>query len=172
MTTPSPDDDLARLEDNLRRQLEDHRKLLACLERNREAVRRADMGAIKSICQEENVIAQRLAELEKARLELIGRLTEQLHPHAEVPLSVSQITEEIGGPACSRLTALAGQLMATVEDVRRASSVVRGAAEALSRHMTGLMQSVHSALTRAQVYSRRGRIATSSQSQFCIDVTS
>jgi hypothetical protein len=166
-----PEADLALLEQILRSQLDGHKQLLACIERGREAVREADMEAIKRICTEENAIAQQLAELEKGRLVVVGRMTEAIHPQAAAPLSVSQITEVIDEPAGRRLSAVAGQLRATVEDVRKASAVVRGAAEALGRHMAGLMQTVHSALTRAQVYSHRGRLATGAQSQFCIDVT-
>jgi hypothetical protein len=167
-----PDDELALLERILRRQLEEHQRMLACMERNREAVRRADMEAIKHVCQEQNSIAQQLSELEKSRLTVVGRLTGSLQPQAAVPLSVSQIAEAVGEPAGRRLTVLAGQLRTTVEEVRRASTVVRTAADALARHMAGLMQTVHSVLTRARVYSHRGRLAMGAQARFSIDVTS
>ncbi|MHC4082607.1 MAG: flagellar export chaperone FlgN [Planctomycetota bacterium] len=170
--TVMPEDQLTLLERILVRQLEDHKRMLACMERNREAVRHADMDAIKSICQEQNVLAQQLAELEKSRLTVVGRLTESLQPRAAKPLSLVQIAEAAGEPVGHRLAALAGQLRATVEEVRRASAVIRTAADALARHMSGLMQTVHSALTRARVYSRRGRLATGAQSRFSIDVTS
>jgi len=166
-----PDDEIALLERILRGQLDDHKRMLDCMERNREAVRHADMEAIKLVCQEQNSLAQHLAELEKARLTAVGRLTESLEPQAAAPLSVSQIAEAAGEPG-RRLTALADQLRATVQEVRRASTVVRTAADALARHMSGLMQTVHSALTRARVYSHRGRLATGAQSRFSIDVTS
>ena len=166
-----PEDELALLERILRRQIEDHKRMLACMGRNHEAVRQADMEAIERVCQEQNTIAQQLAELEKSRLTMVGRLTERLRPQAPKPLSISQIAEAIGEPAGRRLGALAGQLRGTVEEVRRASAVARAAAEALARHMSGLMQTVHSALTRARVYGRGGRMATGAQSRFCIDVT-
>jgi hypothetical protein len=130
------------------------------------------MDAIKSVCQEQNRLAQQLAELEKSRLTVVGRLTESLHPQAAAPLSLNQIAEAAGEPAGDRLTALAGQLRAAVQEVKRASTVVRTAADALARHMSGLMQTVHSALTRARVYGRRGRLDTGAQSRFAIDVTS
>ncbi|MHC4991794.1 MAG: flagellar protein FlgN [Planctomycetota bacterium] len=173
-TTPASGlaSELTMLERILTRQLEGHKLMLECMERNREAVRHADMDAIKSVCQEQNQLAQQLAELEKSRLVVVGRLTESLQPEAATPLSLVEIAEAAGAPAGDRLAALAGQLRATVQEVRRASTVVRTAADALARHMSGLMQAVHSALTRAQVYSRRGRLATGAQSRFSIDVTS
>jgi hypothetical protein len=164
-------DDLALLEQILHRQLEHHQRMLECMERNREAVRRADMEAITRVCQEQNSIAQQLSELEKSRLAVVGRLTECLQPQAAAPLSVSQIAEAVGEPAGGRLLALAGQLRTTVQELRRMSSVVRTAAEALARHMSGLMQTVHSVLTRARVYSHRGRLTPGAQARFSIDVT-
>jgi hypothetical protein len=169
---PMPDNELIMLERILVRQLDGHKRMLGCIERNREAVRHADMDTIKRVCQEQNRLAQQLAELEKSRLTVVGRLTESLQPQAAAPLSLVQIAEAAGAPAGDRLTALAAQLRAAVQEVRQASTVVRTAADALARHMSGLMQTVHSALTRARVYSRRGRLATGTQSRFSIDVTS
>lgn len=163
--------EVALLEDNLRRQLETHRKLLGCIERNREAVRRADMQQIRSICEEENTVAQELAEFEKVRLMLVGRLTQRLDPDAEKPVSLSRIASELDEPAGGRFQALATQLKSVVEEVRKASAVVRTATDALARHMSGLMQSVQSALGRATVYGRRGRLETE-QNQFCVDIKS
>ncbi len=162
---------IAGLERILRDQLEGHRRLLSCIERTREAVRTADMAAIETHCRQEHEIASALAELEKGRLALVGRLTERLRPGADLPLTIGEIAAITGGDVGSRLAALAAQLKSEVTAVRRESSVVRTAAEALSRHMAGLMQTVQAALCRAQVYGRRGRIASSVQKQFCIDVT-
>ncbi len=175
-TTTTDRTDLRReirlLEETLRRQLEAHKLLLGCVERNREAVRQADMQQIRSICEEQNTVAQGLAELEKVRLTLVGRLTECLEPDAQRPLSLSRIAAELDEPARGRFETLAAQLKQAVENVRKASLVVRTAADTLARHMSGLMQSVQSALGRATVYGRRGRIETGQQNQFCLDITS
>ena len=160
------------LQEAMAAQLEDHQRLLRCIERKEAAIRSADIEAVTRICQEENGIAQRLGELEKQRLGLVGRITESLHPGAETPLTVSAIAEAIDDPARTRLLALGEQLRATVGQVRRASSVVRSAAEALSRHMTGIRQTVESALSRAGVYGKRGRIALGAQLQFSVDIKS
>ena len=165
-------DHLAELERIMQGQLDGHRQLLECIERNREAVRDADMTAIESNCKQEHGIAHTLGELEKARLAIVGRLTETLDPQAGAPLTLSQIAEAVQEPDGGRLLAVAGELRAAVAEVRRASSVVRGAAEALARHMGGLMQTVQGVLSRARVYGRRGNIATGSQKQFCVDVKS
>ena len=164
--------EVALLEENLRRQLESHRKLLTYIERTREAVRQADMQQIRSICEEQNTVAQYLGELEKVRLILVGRLTERLDPDAERPVSLSRIAAELDEPAGGRFAALAAQLKNTVEDVRKTSTVVRTATDALARHMSGLMQTVQSALGRATIYGRLGRLETGQQNQFCLDIKS
>ena len=175
-TTTTDRTDLRReirlLEETLRRQLEAHKLLLACVERNREAIRQADMQQIRSICEEQNTIAQGLAELEKVRLTLVGRLTERLEPDAQQPVSLGRIAAELDESASGRFEALAAQLKHAVEEVRKASAIVRTAADALARHMSGLMQTVQSALGRATVYGRRGRIETGQQNQFCLDIRS
>lgn len=165
-------DDATRLERNLRGQLEAHQRLLACIERNRDAVRRADMDEIRDSCEHENEVVQHLAELEKERLRIVGRLTARARPGAARPLSLHEIAESLEPDAAHRLTALGAQLKTAAGEVRRASSIVRGAAEALSRHMGGLMQSVQTVFGKAQVYGRKGRLSTASQRQFCVDVTS
>jgi hypothetical protein len=162
-------DEKTLLEDNLRRQLDGHRRLLDCIERTREAVRRADMDDIRSICGEQHAIAQRLAELEKQRLAIVGILTEKHAPDADAPMSLTEIAEVFDEP--KRLSSLASELKSVMKDVRSASGVVRAAAQSLATHMTGLMQSVQSMLGRAPVYGRRGRIE-SVPSQYCLDVRS
>ena len=164
--------EISLLEENLRRQLDAHRQLLECIQRNREAIGRADMQQIRSICDQENTVAQQLGELEKVRLALIGRVTEHLEPDAGQPVSMSRIAEALDEPAAGRLEALAAQLRAMIQEVRQASAVVRTAADALARHMGGLLQTVHSALGRAKVYGRRGMLVTGEQNQFCLDIKS
>jgi len=174
-TTANPTElrrDIRLLEEILRRQLEAHKQLFACVERNREAIRQADMQQIRSICEEQNTVVQGLAELEKVRLTIVGRLTERLDPDAEQPVSLSRIAAELDDPASGRFETLAAQLKQAVGEVRRASAVIRTAADALARHMGGLMQTVQSAMGRATVYGRRGRIETGQQNQFCLDIRS
>ncbi len=163
---------LGRLEEILQEQLRAYGQLLDYLGRKREAVRTADMELMTAICEKENGIAQRLAELEKGRLSLVGVLTEALAPAAQAPLTMPRIAESIEEPARGRLLALAAQLRSAVQETRRASSVVRMAAEALARHMAGIRQTVQTVMSRAQVYGRRGQIAAGEQAQFCVDVKS
>ena len=160
------------LERILRAQLDGHRQLLEHIERKREAIRRADINAVGDLCQQEHAVAHHVTELEKHRLALVGKLTGALRPNASEPLKISEIAEIIGGEHRESLLEAAMSLCGAVDEVRRASSIVRAAGESLSRHMSGLMQTVQSALSRARVYGERGKLRDGEQCQFCVDLTS
>ena len=87
-------------------------------------------------------------------------------------MSLTRIAAELDEPASGRFKALTEQLKRAIDDVGKASAVVRMAADTLARHMSGLMQTVQSALGRATVYGRRGQIETGQQNQFCVDIRS
>lgn len=165
----APLDAIARI---LEAQIEHHRALRALIERKREAIRTADIDAITGLCQRENERAQRLGDLEKQRLEVVGHLTHRFRPDAAKPLTLREIADHAPGMRRTELRLLADTLRAEIEAVRRSSSVVRAAAEALSRHMSGVMQTVTGAISRVHVYERRGRLAAGAQTQNCVDVTS
>ena len=171
-TSTSVDELVMRLEQILHGQQQDYEKLGKLIQCKREAIRQADMNAIAQLCQQENTIAQHVTELEKTRLILSAELTRTLDPTASRPLSMSEVAQAIDEPNRSRLLQLSQALRGTIEEVRAASSIVRAAADGLSRHMGGLLQTVQSALSRARVYSDRGRIATGAQYQFCLDIKS
>ena len=153
-------------------QIDSHTRLLACIEKKRQAIRAADIDAITQLCQAEQAIIQRLGDVEKRRLGLVGELTGQLAPEAPQPMTLDAIAEAVGGPRRKALIEVAARLRQTIQTVRRESSIVRAAADALNRHITGIMQTVNSALSRVGVYERKGRIATGSQMDFCVDIKS
>lgn len=160
------------LERILRDQLAMHRTILQCIARKKHAIRMADMTGVSQICIEENAIIQRLAESEKQRLALVGKLTQVIRPSASQPLSVMEIVAEAPEPLRSRVAALAFQLRESLQQVQKESSVVKAAAETLSRHMSGIMQTVHAALSRARVYSHHGRIAIGTHAPSVLDIKS
>ena len=171
-TLTNVDELVMQLELLLRSQQQDYENLGQMIQRKREAIRHADMNAITDLCQQENTIAQKVTETEKARLILTAELTRAIDPKASRPLSMSEVAQAIDEPNRTRLLQLSQTLRGTIEEVRAASRIVRAAADGLSRHMGGLLQTVQSALSRARVYSDRGRIATGAQYQFCLDLKS
>lgn len=162
----------SQLEKTLRALLEGQKRLLRKMERKREAIRRADIGAITELCTEENALAQRIGDLEKHRLRVVGAITEILEPDAAAPLNLASIAEGLNEEAGTRLLAIGAELKEAVRTVRRESSVLRSAAEALAGHMAGIAQTVHAAINRAGVYGRAGTVALGAQTEFAIDLKS
>lgn len=153
-------------------QHDDYKKIAKLIERKQEAIRNANMQDITSICQDEHVVAQHVTQLEKQRLVLVGDLTSRLQPNASDPLKVSQIADALAESDRNRILEITRDLQQTVKEVRQASSVVRKASDALAVHMGGLLQTMQSVLSKAQVYSQQGRISIAAQSQYCLDIKS
>ncbi len=165
-------DRMQQLEKILNELLKLHDQLARCIERKKDAIRQAQIETITRICEQENVIAQEVAELEKTRLTLVGELTATLRPDASVPMTMLEIAAEADDAQGARLTARRDELRASVKQVRRASSVVRMASEKLNSHMIGVLQTVRSALSGAGVYERKGQVALGAQLEFSVDVRS
>lgn len=162
----------AALEHMLRAQLEDHRRLLACIERKRHAIRGADVAAIEAVRIEEEPIARRVIESQQQLTLVRERLSSIMRPQSRSAMTLSEIAAAAGGEQHSRLTTLATQLRDVVMQVKKQSAVVRAAAEALSRHLGGIAQSVNSALSRARVYGNRGSIALGAPVSSSLDIKS
>ena len=160
------------LEKLLRQQMEDHRALREVLAKQEQAVRQAAVADLVNITGEQQRLVNHLAEVERHRVNLAMQISRQIDSTTAEPLPVSRIAESLEQPQRSRLMETAEELRGLVEDVRQRSSVVRAATEALSRHVTGLVQSVSAALSRAGVYSRRGRVNMSETVPASVDVTS
>ena len=154
----------------LLRQLELHRRLIACLERKREAIRSADVDAFEGLAEEEVGLIGQLETQEQQRRGLLVEVTTAMGGDAAAPMTVGQIAERVPEPLQGRLLATAAELRELVGALRRLSTVVRTAAEALSRHMAGVMHTMQSALGRARVYGRQGNLAGGSQMQFSVDL--
>jgi N-acetylglucosamine-6-phosphate deacetylase len=166
------DEQLDRLTRLLAAQTEGHHRLLQCIGRKRKAIKEADIDSITQLCRKEQALAQGIREMERQRLDIVGRLTRAWAPQAQSALSLREIAERGGSTWQEPLTELAGALRKAIDDVRRESSIVRAAADALSRHITGVMQTVNSAMSRVQLYERCGRIAVGAQMDFCVDLKS
>ncbi|MHC5003464.1 MAG: flagellar export chaperone FlgN [Planctomycetota bacterium] len=160
---------LRALEQQLSGQLEDYRELLDCLQRKRAAIRNADVGTLEQTSVREQRVVQRCAEREPRRRELLRSLAAALAPDRS-ELTVRELAERVDEPHQTRLLGLSAQLREVAAEARAESSVVRVAAEALGRHLGGVMQTMQSALGRAQVYGQRGRLAGGAQVQFNVDV--
>jgi hypothetical protein len=160
------------LEQVLRAQLELHQRLLVCAERKRESVRRAEIDAVVALAKQEAPLLSRMQELERQRQQLAQHLTSALRPGQATPLKAAEIAQIVGDALGAPLVLLGAELKTMITKVQRETGIVRTAIDTLSKHMAGVVHTVHSALSRAQVYSRGGRMTSGEQVQFAIDIKS
>ncbi len=168
MTTPTKDP-WADLELLLGQLIDRHRELLDCLASKQEAIRSAQVDQLEPLCAREREVAIRINELDRRRqilsVQILGL------PKDSKP-ALGQLLDSAPGSVKERVRAAANSLRALVLEVKRRSTVVRQAAEALSAHLSGLMQTIHAAISSARVYGRRGRILTPSVEMSAVDIRS
>jgi hypothetical protein len=169
---------LDRLERLLVGQLDGYRRLLEVIARQREAIRTANGAALEQATRAEEPIVRVLAALDGQREQMLAHMRQRWMPHEGRTPALSRLLASAPAEVAndddrrSRLLMLANHLRQAVETAKRAGSVVRSAAEALSRHVAGIQQTVHSALSRARVYERRGRLSLGAATPAAVDLKS
>ena len=161
---------LRSLQEILDTQSEGYRRLLATIERQRDAVRTADLAVVPEIAEVQRKIVGRLAVLDERR-EVAGRALATamgIDPES----SVSSIATHLPITAADRLEVRAAELRGLVEQARREQSLLKSAGEALAKHMAGIVQSVTGALSGTGVYGRRGRLREGAPLVAGLDLTS
>ncbi len=118
---------------------------------------------------------QRLADLEQRRQQLLAGLSASM-TGGDAPggqaVTVTDLAAIAPEPERRQLLDTASALRETMQSIRRESSIVRTATEALGQHLNGLMMTMHSALSRAGVYGRRGDLCAGAQLQSNVDLKS
>ena len=135
-----------------------YQQLLALAKTRRAALRAGDFAGFSKIDEPERRIVSQIEELDQLRLGEARALATRLGLAPDA--SLVEIGEKLPRDTGARIIALREELRALVLEVRRESSVVRQAAERLSAHIAGIVQSVHSVLAHANIYSSDGQIAT------------
>ncbi|MAD78389.1 MAG: hypothetical protein CMJ51_03340 [Planctomycetaceae bacterium] len=158
------------LQEILDTQAEGYRRLLATIERQREAIRTADIAAVPDIAGVQEKIVQRLKVLDDRREIAGATVATALGIDADSTISI--IASVLPSGTADRLEVRAAELRQLVEQARREQSLVRNAGEALARHMAGIVQSVTGALSGTGVYGRRGRLREGSPLVAGVDLTS
>jgi hypothetical protein len=156
----------------LRQQVEHQRSLIALVKRKREAIRIADFPAIQNLCKHEQRVIGAVTALERQREACTRKLTAVVSPGAREALTISGIAQAIGGNLQEELLKAADELRELMRQLQHESSVVRRAAEALSGHMTGIMQAVQGAFSATPTYGAKGRIRGGAQLEYSVDVQS
>lgn len=147
---------LNELEEVLREQLAANERMLALMNQKREAMARAQPAALADLLKEENACVQLLSELEKRRLAMAATLTTLVMPTAKEPMRLPDLAAQLPEPARGRLLTLRHQVRERMEQVRKQVRVASQAAEALLRHMQGLIQSVGGVVSQVPTYNRVG----------------
>jgi hypothetical protein len=154
----------------LERSRDGYAQLVAQIRARREAIRRADFARFAQLGANESRVVAELADLDRARLAESRALAARLALAPESTLGA--ISARLGAAEQARMDLLRSELRTLVEAARSESSVVKQAAERLSAHMAGILQTVHSALAHANVYSRGGRIAVGANVLSSLDLRS
>lgn len=144
------------LQEILDTQAEGYRRLLQSIERQRDAIRAADLASVPTIAGVQEKIVQRLRQLDDRR-ETAGRALAQAIG-IDVESTITDIVPHLPEADGARLQARAAELRDLVLRSRREQTVVKAAGDALARHMAGIVQSVTGALSGTGVYGRRGRL--------------
>jgi hypothetical protein len=87
-------------------------------------------------------------------------------------IRLADLLPRIPEPARARIDLLATELRRQIKETQADSSVVKKAADHLARHIAGIQQLVHRAVSSCGTYERRGRIAVGAPLESHIDVKS
>lgn len=154
-----------------------HEAMLEIVRAQRQAISRAEPGAMRPILDRQAALLREIAETEHRRREAV-RLAIESDPElrredraGSPPPRIERLLPLIEEDARGRVEELAGRLRETVELVRREQSSVRTAAESLANHMRGLMQQVGRKLSGVGTYSPRGELASARPLAAGVDVT-
>ncbi len=147
---------VTQLEKILRQQLSLHGELLQLLKNKRDVLRSSDTHAVISLCTLEHEKIQKIADLEKQRLNMIADLTLTIDPQAKEPLRICALAERLDEPVRGRLLVLRQQLLERMKAVQQETGIVRRATETLAKHMHGIVQTIGALSAGASTYGSRG----------------
>jgi len=155
------------------------RELIVCYEQletigamRHEAMRTADTDRLGACIRQENELVQRIAGVEKERIEVVGRLTEEVGAPGEGAATMRWLAGRVPEAAGGRLRSLADRLREVIGAVGRQNRVSRETAERLVCHMSGLIQTVAWRLNHAKTYGRSGVMSAGPSVVSALDVTS
>jgi FlgN protein len=143
-----------------------YRALRSLVSARRDAIRVADLEALKHTLDRERTLVSKLASLDGKRTELASALAKRLglmERQGGRPASVPTLTELLAKAPRDqreRLSEIAERLRDEINAARRESGIVRDAAERLAQHVAGVLQSVSAAFASSKTYGRAGRFAT------------
>lgn len=161
---------LPALEQLLRDLIECYRRMEVLAGLRHDAIRAAAPQQLASCIGEENLVVQRVAELEKKRIRIVGDVAQRLGSPDRAQTRVSWIAEKLGGAAGERLAHLAGELRDLIARVMKKNETIKAAAEMLASHIDGLIKAVAASLNHARTYGRKGIVAPGARITSALDM--
>jgi hypothetical protein len=140
----------------MNRQIASHETLLGIMLRKRQALQLANHVMMTECTLQENEQVKVIAQTERERLDLVGRITLMIDPQAKAPMKLLDLAQRLPEPTQGKILMLRLKLRERMENVQRESSVARKASETLLRHVQGLVQMIGSACTGVSTYSQQG----------------
>ncbi len=145
-------------------------QLLAHAKTRRATLRAGDFGGFSRLDEPEKRVVAQIAELDRQRLAEARAIAAAVGLPTDA--SLVEIAEKLPAAIGGRVLILRDELRALILEVRSETSIVRQAAERLSAHIAGVVQSVHAVLAHANVYSSAGQIATGGGMISSLDIRS
>jgi len=156
----SPNDLHDRLGAVLLRQVENFRRLEEAIDQERDALRRAAVDELAAVAERKRTLIELGARLDQERVKVVDVMQRSAPGEADGGSArLESIIRTVDDPTRrAALVQLHGELRDVVGRVQSQGRLVVAAAQALTRHVSGLMQSVQGAIGQASVYGRRGRM--------------
>lgn len=149
---------ITQLEQNLHQLLNLHGELLELLKKKRDTLRDSDTQAAIGLCTLEHEKIQKIADLEKQRLQLVADLTLAINPQAKEPLRMGDLAEQLSEPSRGNLLVLRQKLLEQMKAVHHETGIVRRATESLAKHMHGIVQTIGALSAGVSTYGNRGAL--------------
>jgi hypothetical protein len=165
----------AELETILHELIVEHEQLLTLAAAHKKALREASATSLGPIVESQNMIVQRVAELEKRRLALVASLGERLGlgktGSADRP-SLAWLATGLPANVGERLARIGARLRELLKKLQQEHAALRDAAATLATHMEAVMRQVAGRLSHAGVYGRTGTVETRVQVMSALDLRS
>lgn len=136
------------------------------------AIRRCDGSGLAAIVRRENELVQRVAEIEKRRVSVVGALADRMGLKERSGAKVGEIAARLEHPWSERVASLAERLRELLAKVRRENEVSGRAASSLAEHMSGLVRTLAREMNHAKTYGRRGFVEAGPAVVSSVDVRS
>lgn len=146
--------------------------IAALVSERRDAVRHADTARLADCIARESECVQAVADIEKRRIGVVGRLAERLGSAERTQARMAWIAERIEPPAGERLLRRAQDLRGRLEEVRRENEIVHMATTRLATHMEGLWRQSVAVLNHSKTYGRLGAVEPGPQVVSALDLKS